>query len=155
MMGGGYECSLPKLLAADAGLPVDSPLLSNWTFAVLNTKLPFICLAIAIAFTSLITIAYFITIVTVPNLTTESPLLVPRVGYLSSIVALNALIISSAKITAMMDDLLKAKPVAESGVAWSTGGFYALTWLATGLMCVMFILSVVFAFKLGPRRKAS
>jgi hypothetical protein len=29
VMGGGYKFSLPELLAADAGLPVDSPLLST------------------------------------------------------------------------------------------------------------------------------
>jgi hypothetical protein len=29
VMGGGYNFSLPELLAADAGLPVDSPLLST------------------------------------------------------------------------------------------------------------------------------
>jgi hypothetical protein len=148
VMGGGYKFSLPELLAADAGLPVDSPLLSTWSFAVLNTKMPFVCLAIAIAFTSLTTIAYFITIVTTPRLTTESPLLWPRVGYIASIAALNILIVSSAKITATTHKLLETKPVVENGVAWSTAGFYVLTWLATGLMCVMVALSVVMAFRL-------
>ena len=150
VMNGGYEFSLPKLLAADTGLPVDSPLLSTWSFAILNTKMPFTCLSIAIAFTGLTMIAYFITIVTMPNLTTKSPLLVPRVGCLASIVALNTLIVSSAKITSLMHDLLKNKFVVENGVAWSTGGFYSLTWLATGLMCAMFALLVVFAFMLRP-----
>ena len=148
VMGGGYKFSLPELLAADTGLPVDSPLLSTWSFAVLNTKMPFVCLAIAIAFTSLTIIAYFITIVTTPRLTTESPLHWPRVGYLASIAALNTLIVSSAKITAMIHKLLETKPVVENGVAWSTSGFYVLTWLATGLMCVMVTLSMVLAFML-------
>jgi hypothetical protein len=93
VMAGGYRFSLPELLAADAGLPVNSPLLSTWSFAVLDTKMPFICLVIAIAFTGLTIIAYFITIVTTPRLTTESPLHWPRVGYLASIAALNTLII--------------------------------------------------------------
>jgi magnesium-transporting ATPase (P-type) len=149
-MGGGYKFSLPELLAADAGLPVDSPLLSTWSFAVLNTTMAFVCLAIAIACTSLTTIAYFITIVTTPRLTAESPLLVPRVGYLASIAAVHALILSSAKITAMMHKLLETKPVVENGVAWSTAGFYVLTWLATVLMCVMVTLSVVLAFMIRP-----
>jgi len=30
----------------------------------------------------------------------------------------------------------------------TTGGFYALTWLTTGLMCVIVALSVVLAFKI-------
>jgi hypothetical protein len=98
VMGGGYKFSLPELLAADAGLPVESPLLLTWSFAVLNTKVPFVCLAIAITFTSLTIIAYFITIVTTPRLTTESPLHWPRIGYIASIVALNTLIVSSVKI---------------------------------------------------------
>ena len=149
-MGGGYKFSLPELLAADAGLPINSPLLSTWSFAVLNTKMPFVCLAIAIAFTSLTVIAYFITIVTTPRLTTESPLHWPRVGYLASIVALNTLIVSSAKITALIHTLLETEPVVENGVAWSTRGFYVMTWLATGLMCVTVALSVVFAFMLRP-----
>jgi len=150
VMAGGYKFSLPELLAADAGLPVDSPLLSTWSFAVLNTKMPFVCLAIAIAFASLTTITYFITIVTTPRLTTESPLLWPRVGYLASIAALNTLILSSAKITAITHKLLKTKPVVENGVAWSTSAFYVLTWLTTGLMCVTVIFSVVSAFTLRP-----
>jgi hypothetical protein len=150
VMAGGYNFSLSELLAADAGLPVDSPLLSTWSFAVLDTKMPFICLAIAIAFTGLTTIAYFITIVTMPRLTTESPLHWPRVGYLASIAALNTLIVSSAKITAMIHKLLKTKPVVENGFVWSTRGFYVLTWLATGLMCVTVALSVVSAFILRP-----
>jgi hypothetical protein len=150
VMGGGYNFSLPELLAADAGLPVDSPLLSTWSFAVLNTKMPFVCLVIAIACTSLTMIIYFITIVTTPILTTESPLFWPRVGYMASIAALNTLIVSSIKITVMMHKLLKTKPVVENGVAWSTGGFYVLTWLATGLMCVMVTLSVVLAFMIRP-----
>jgi hypothetical protein len=58
--------------------------------------------------------------------------------------------VSSAKITAMIHKLLETKPVVENGVAWSTSGFYVLTWLATGLMCVMVTLSVVFAFMLRP-----
>jgi hypothetical protein len=149
-MAGGYNFSLPELLAADVGLPVDSPLLSTWSFAVLDTKMPFICLAIAIAFTGLTVIAYFITIVTTPRLTTESPLHWPRVGYLASIAALNTLIVSSAKITAMIHKLLGTKPVVENGFAWSTRGFYVLTWLATGLMCVTVALSVVSAFMLRP-----
>jgi hypothetical protein len=150
VMAGGYKFSLPELLAADAGLPVNSPLLSTWSFAVLDTKMPFICLVIAIAFTGLTIIAYFITIVTTPRLTTESPLHWPRVGYLASIAALNTLIISSAKITAMVHKLLKTKPVVENGFAWSTRGFYVLTWLATGLMCVTVVLSVVSAFMIRP-----
>jgi hypothetical protein len=150
VMSGGYKFSLPELLAADAGLPVNSPLFSAWLFAVLNTKMPFVCLAIAIAFTGLTIIAYFITIVTTPRLTTESPLHWPRVGYLASIAALNTLLVSSAKITAMIHKLLKTKPVVENGVAWSTTGFYVLTWLATGLMCVTVTLSVVSAFMLRP-----
>ena len=149
-MSGGYKFSLPELLAADAGLPGDSPLLSTWSFAVLNTKMPFICLVIAITFTSLTMIAYFITIVTTPTLTTKSPLHWPRVGYIASIAALNTLIVSSAKITAMMHKLLETQPVVEYGVAWSTGGFYVLTWLATGLMFVTVTLSVVLAFMLRP-----
>jgi hypothetical protein len=67
VMGGGYNFSLPELLAADAGLPVDSPLLSTWSFAVFNTKIAFVCLTIAIAFTSLTIIAYFVTIATTPS----------------------------------------------------------------------------------------
>jgi hypothetical protein len=147
--GGGYDFSLPELLAADAGLPVDSSLLSAWSFAVLNTKMPFICLVVAIASTSLTIIAYFITIVTTPRLTRDSPLLWPRVGYLASIAALNLLIVSSKKITVMMHKLLETKPVVENGVAWSEGGFYVLTWLATGLMCVMVALSIVVAFMIA------
>lgn len=154
VMTGGYQFSLPKLLAADAGLPVDTPLLSDWSFAVINTKAPFICLAIAIAFTGLTTIAYSVTIITTPNLTTESPLFIPRLGYLSSIPALIMFIISSAKITSTLDHVLKAKPVGEKGVAWSTGGLYALTWLATVLMCFMFTLSLVFTVKLAPPPKS-
>jgi hypothetical protein len=154
-IGGSYKFSLPELLAADAGLPVHSPLLSTWSFAVLNTKMPFVCLAIAIAFTSLTTIAYFVTIVTTPRLTTESPLLWPRVGYIASIAALNLLIVSSAKITAMIHKLLETEPVVENGVAWSTGGFYVFTWLATGLMCVMVALSVVLAFMIPTADKLS
>jgi hypothetical protein len=148
VMGGGYKFSLPELLAADAGLSVNSPLLSTWSFAVLNTKMPFVCLAIAIAFTSLTIIAYFITIVTTPTLTAESPLHWPRVGYIASIAALNTLIVSSVKITVVIHKLLKTEPVVDNGVAWSTSGFYVLTWLATGLMCVMVTLSVVLAFML-------
>jgi hypothetical protein len=154
VMGGGYKFSLSKLLAGDAGLPVDSPLLSDWSFAVINTKMPFICLAIAITCTSLTTIAYFITIFRTPNLTTESPLLIPRVGYVSSVAALNLLIVSSAKITSIMNNVLKAKPGVEDGAARSTGGFYALTWVATGLMCAMFIWSVVFAFTIRSSTKS-
>ena len=149
VMGGGYKFSLPDLLAADAGLPANSPLLSTWSFAVFNTKMPFVCLVIAIASISLATIAYFITIITTPRLTTGSPLHWPRVGYIASIVALNTLIVSSAKITALIHKLLETKPVVENGVAWSTRAFYLLTWLATGLMCAMVTLSVVLDFKLG------
>jgi lipoprotein signal peptidase len=79
-------------------------------------------------------------------LTTESPLHWPRVGYIASIAALNTLIVSSVKITVIIHKLLETKPVVENGVAWSTSGFYALTWLVTGLMCVMVTLSVVLAF---------
>jgi hypothetical protein len=150
VMGGGYTFSLPELLAADTGLALDNPLLAIWSFAVFDTNLTFICLVITIAFTSLTMIAYLITIITTPRLTTASPLLVPRVGYLSSIVAFHTLIISSAKITATMHKLLKSKPVKEEGIAWSTGGFYVLTWFSTGLICVVFTLSVVLAFKIRP-----
>jgi hypothetical protein len=150
VMDGGYNFSLPELLAADAGLPLDSPLLSNWSFAALNTMMPFVCLVIGIACTSLTMIAYFITIVTTPVLTTKSPLLVPRVGFLASVAALNTLIISSIKITVMTHKLLGTKSVVENGVAFSTSGFYAFTWLATALMCLMFTLSVVLAFMLRP-----
>jgi hypothetical protein len=111
--GWGYNFSLPELLA---GLPVDSPLLSTWSFAVLNTKMPFVYLTIAIAFTSLSIIAYFVTIATTPRLTTGSPLHWPIVGYIASIAALNTLIVSSAKITVMLHKLLETKPVVENGV---------------------------------------
>ena len=145
-MGGGYNFSLPELLAADAGLPVDSPFLSTWSFAVLNTKAPFILLAIAIACTSLTMIIYFVVIVTTPELTLHIPLFWPRVGYLSSVAALNLLLISSSKITKMAHNLLKNKAVVENGLAFWTKGFYVLTWLASGLMIVVLILSIVLAF---------
>jgi len=48
----------------------------------------------------------------------------------------------------MARGVLEAKPVVDNVVAWSTGGFYALTWLATGLMCVIVALSLVLAFRL-------
>jgi hypothetical protein len=158
-MGAGYTFSLPELLAADAGLPADNPLFSTWWFAVLHTMMPFVCLTIAIAFINWTVIAYLITIVTMPRLTAESPLHWPRVGYLASIAALNTLILSSAKITATTHKILEAKPVVDNGVAWSTDGFYILTWLTTGLMCVIVTLSVVLAFKLPtadevPKRRA-
>jgi hypothetical protein len=152
-MGAGYTFSLPELLAADAGLLADNPLFSTWWFAVLRTRMPFVCLTIAITSISCTVIAYFITIVTTPRLTAESPLHWARVGYIASIVALNTLILSSAKVTAVTHKILEAKPVVDNGVAWSTDGFYVLTWLATGLMCVIVILSVVLAFKLD--RKSS
>ena len=148
-MNAGYTFSLPELLAADAGLPADSPLFSNWHFAVLHTEMPFVCLVIAMTFINWAMVSYFITIVTTPRLTAESPLHWPRVGYIVSFPALITLILASAKITAMAHMVLEAKPVADNEVAWSTGGFYALTWLATGLMCVMVTLSVVLAFRLG------
>jgi hypothetical protein len=150
-MGAGYTFSLPELLAADAGLPADNPLFSTWWFAVLRTRMPFVCLTIAITFLSLTVIAYFVTIVTTPRLTAESPLHWPRVGYIASIVALNTLILSSAKVTAVAHKILEAKPVGDNGVAWLTDGFYVLTWLATGLMCIIVILSVVLALKLDKK----
>jgi hypothetical protein len=148
-MAAGYTFSLPELLAADAGLPADNPLFSNWQFAVLHTEMPFVCLVIAITFINWTIISYFIGIITTPRLTAESPLHWLRVGYVVSLPALITLILSSAKITAMAHKVLEAKPVVDNEVAWSTGGFYALTWLATGLMCAMVTLSVVLAFKLG------
>jgi len=147
-MRAGYTFSLPELLAADAGLPADSPLFSTWWFAVLPTRMPYVCLTIAITFISWTMITYFISIVTTPRLTAESPLHWPRAGFIPSIPALITLILSSAKVTAMARGVLEAKPAVDSGVAWSTGGFYALTWLTTGLMCVIVALSVVLAFKL-------
>jgi hypothetical protein len=147
-MRAGYTFSLPELLAADAGLPADSPLFSTWWFAVLPTRMPYVCLTIAITFISWTMITYFTIIVTTPRLTAESPLHGLRVGFIASIPALITLILSSAKVTAMARGVLEAKPAVDSGVAWSTGGFYALTWLATGLMCVIVALSVVLAFKL-------
>jgi hypothetical protein len=117
--------------------------------------MPFVCLTIAIAFTRLTIIAYFITIATTPRLTTESPLHWPMVGYIASIAAPNTLIVSSAKITVMLHKLLETKPMVEDGVAWSTSGFYVLTWLATGLMCVIVILSVVLTFMLRPADELS
>ena len=147
-MGAGYTFSLPELLAADAGLPADSPLFSTWWFAVLPTEMPYVCLTIAITFISWAMVSYFIVIATTPRLTTESPLHWPRVGFIVSTPALITLILSSAKITAVARGVLDAKPVVDSGVVWATGGFYALTWLTTGLMCVAVALSVVLAFKL-------
>ena len=112
--------------------------------------MPFVCLVIGIACASLTMIAYFITIITTPLLTTKSPLLVPRVGFLASVAALITLIISSTKITVMIHKLLGTKFVVENGVAFSSSGFYVFTWLATALMCVMFVLSMVLAFMLQP-----
>jgi len=149
-MRGGYKFSLPELVAKDARLPPDNPLLSDWSFAFVNTGTPFICLVIAITFTSVTTTSYFISVFRMPNLTTQSPLSIAQVGYLSSIVALNTLIISSAKITSILNHVLGAKLVKNYGVAWSSGGLYALTWLATGLLVLILILSVVLAFKLRP-----
>ena len=150
VMEGGYSFSLTKLLTIDAGLSLDYPLLSNWSFATINTKAPFIELAVGIACVSVTIIAYLITIIAIPNLTAASPLLVPRIGYLASIAALIMLIISAAKITSIMDNILDDKAVKENGLAWSNGAFYALTWVAAGLMLVTFILSLVFAFTI-PR----
>lgn len=147
-MRAGYTFSLPELLAADAGLPADSPLFSTWRFAVLPTEMPYVCLTIAITFISWAMITYFFIIVTTLRLTAEPPPHWPRAGFIASIPALITLILSSAKVTAVARGVLQAKPVVDNGVAWSTGGFYALTWLTTGLMCVMVALSVVLAFRL-------
>jgi hypothetical protein len=144
-MSGGYKFSLPDWLAADASLPVSSSLLSTWSFAVLNTKMAFICLTVAIAFTGLSSIAYFITIITTPKLTRKSSLFWPRVGYMSSIVAIKTFILSSAKITSEIHKVFKNEYVVANGVAWSTNGFYVLTWLATALISVVVILSIVLA----------
>jgi len=148
-MAAGYTFSLPELLAADAGLPADNPLFSNWQFAVLRTEMPFVCLVIAMTFISWTIVTYFFGIVATWRLTAESPPHWLRSGYIASIPALITLILSSAKITATAHKILEAKPVIDNEVVWSTSGFYVLTWLATGLMCVMVTLSVVLGFKLG------
>jgi hypothetical protein len=147
-MSAGYKFSLSELLAADAGLPADSPLFSTWWFAVLPTRMPYVCLTIAITFICWTMTTYFIVLVTTPRLTAESSLHWPRVTFITSILALITLTWSSAKVTAMARGVLEAKPVVDNVVAWSTGGFYALTWLATGLMCVIVALSLVLAFRL-------
>jgi hypothetical protein len=54
----------------------------------------------------------------------------------------------------MIHKLLETKPVVENGVAWSTSGFYVLTWLATGLICLTVTLSVVLAFMLRPPKSS-
>jgi hypothetical protein len=148
-MSAGYTFSLPELLAADAGLPADNPLFSSWRFAVLHTEMPFVCLVIAITFIGWTVTAYLVSIVTTPRLTVESPNHCMGGGYIASIPGLITLILSSAKITAAAHQILEAKPVVDNEVAWSTAGFYALTWLATGLMCVVVTLSMVLAFRLG------
>jgi hypothetical protein len=151
-MNGGYTFSLPNLLAADTGLPIDNPVLSSWSFAVLDTMMPFTCIAFAIAFASVTVVAYFITFFTAPNFTADSPLLVPRIGYLASIGVLNTVLISAIKITVMMHDVLANKIVSEDGVAWSSGLFYVLTWLMVGFMVIQFIWSMVLAFKVAAAR---
>jgi len=158
-MHAGYTFSLPKLLAADAGLPGDSPLLSSWSFAVLKTEMPYVCLTIALTFNNWAMIHYlFVIIFTKGRLTAESPLQWVKVGYITSILALITMVLSSAKVTAMTHRILQDKSVVENGVAWSTGGFYALTWSATGLIFIFLTLSVVLAFMLrqptrSPRRE--
>jgi hypothetical protein len=151
-MPGGYTFSLPNLLASDAGLPPDSTFLSSCSFAVLNTKGPLIWLAVAIPATGVTALAYLLTMVTTPRLKRGSPLLWPRVGFLGSIVSLNTLIGAGAMITVLVHRVLEAKPAGEGEVAWSTGGFFVLTWLATGLMAGMVATEVVFATLCFERR---
>jgi len=156
-MAAGYTFSLPELLAADAGLPADSPLFSAWSFAVLHTEAPFVCLMIAISFINWAMIDYLISIVIILRQTAESQLYCLRtglkIGFIASIPALITLILSSAVVTATTHKILEAKLVAENGVAWSTGGFYVLTWLATGLMCLVVTLSGVLSFKLRQQSR--
>ena len=149
-MSMGYTFSLPELLAADAGLPADSPLFSIWSFAVLKTRMLSVCLTIAMTLINWTMLDYFIAIIMTWRLTAESPLFWLRQGFIPSIPALITLILLSAEVTARTHKILGAKAVIENGVAWSTGGFYVLTWLATGVMCVMVTLSVVLFFKLRP-----
>ena len=152
-MGAGYTFSLPDLLAADAGQAPDTPLFAAWSFAVLQTEFSFVCLTIAQTFIGWAMTNYFCCIVATPRLTAKPPLYWHRVGLIVSIPAFVTLIMSSARITAKTQRILEAKPVIDNGVAWTTGGFYVLTWLATGLMCLAFAWSVVLAFKLRPPTK--
>jgi SUR7/PalI family len=152
-MPAGYTFSLPELLAADAGLPADSPLFSAWSFAILHTEAPFVCLTMSFTFISWSMIDYFIGIVRIRRLTAESQPHWLRIGFIASILALITLILSSAVITATMHKILEAKLVAEKGVAWSTGGFYVLIWLATGLMGLVVILSAALSYKLRQQSR--
>jgi len=149
VMSGGYKFSLPDLLANDAALPVAN-FSSRWSFAVVDTKAPFILLVISIASLIVSMITYGIAIVTTPRFTPETPLFGLRAGYLASIAALVTSMISSAKITAIMEQLAGRS----DDTAWSTGGFYVWTWLVTGLMGFAVILSIVFAIKIAKLRRA-
>lgn len=149
----GYTFSLPKLLAADAGLPANSALLSSWSFAVLHTSLPAVCLVVSMTFVNWALVDYGIAILKTWGLTAETPRFWLWQGFLPSVPALVVLILSSADITARTQKILSAKAVAENGVAWSNGGFYAVTWVATGLMFLVVALWVLLFIKLRMKSR--
>jgi hypothetical protein len=152
-MSMGYTFSLPKLLAADAGLPVDSPVFSAWEFAVLHTSLMSVCLVIAMSFLNWAILDYGLAIYKTWGLKAEAPLFWVWQGFIPSIPALVVLILESAEVTARMHRIIEAHAAREKGVTWTTGGFYVVTWLATGLMCVMVALAVVLLYRLrSPSR---
>lgn len=143
-----YTFSLPELLAADAGLPVDSPVFAAWGFAVLHTTLMSVCLVIAMTFGNWAILDYGIAIYKTWGLVAGTPLYWVWQGFIPSIPAVVVLILESAYVTARMHKIVEADAAVKGGVVWTTGGFYVLTWLATGLMCLVVILSVVLIFKL-------
>ena len=149
----GYTFSLPELLAADAGLPVDNPVFSAWSFAVLHTRLMSVCLVVAMTFLGWAILDYGLGIYRTWGLKAGAPLFWVWQGFIPSIPALVVLILESAEVTARMHKITKADVAGEKGVTWTTGGFYVLTWFAPGLMCVVVALALVLIFKLRSPSK--
>jgi hypothetical protein len=146
-MAMGYTFSLPKLLAADAGLPVDSPVLAAWGFAVLHTRLISVCLVLIMTFGNWAVLDYGIAIYKTWGLVAGTPLYWVWQGFIPSVLAFAVLILESAEVTARMHKIVEANAAVKGGVVWTTAGFYVLTWLATGLMFFVVILSAVSLFK--------
>jgi hypothetical protein len=146
----GYTFSLAQTLAANgARLPLQ-PGPADSSYGTLDTKTPFILLTIGIALAG-VTLLSLLYAVIVLLLTSTSPLLVLRIGYLASIPTVILLTISSAKITASADKMAGAKGLGAGVVipAWMGWAFYVSTWLATVFMWAALGFSIAGAFKIA------
>lgn len=148
-----YVFSLAKLLNHDASVQ----LLPTTSKIILDTKAPLVLLVLGITATgvSLLGFLYGIFVMMRAIRVVDMPLVVLRIAFFASIAALITLTISSAKITANADRITGTTNIGTGQPVhvYMDAGFYACTWLATGLSWVALALAVTAAFKIGKMQQ--